>query len=210
MSLHVDSCGRPLPAPDRWPSSAGGRGFAPVAAKVHALGLKLGIHVMRGALSPGIARRSPVCGASSNETLDEVAMTSLHPVADGPGHCPWYPAAVSIDVTKPAGARFYDSQYELFASWGVDFIKNDCVFGNYVPKEIKAQSLSISRSGRQMVYSVSPGVSDAAKAREVAPHVNMYRLTSDVWDNFKVSTALADVEFVTRLGLSGEQKEHLT
>jgi hypothetical protein len=82
-------------------------------------------------------------------------------------------------------------------------VKNDCVFGNYVPDEIKAQSAAITRSGRPMVYSLSPGVSDAAKAREIAPFVNMYRLTGDVWDNFKLPAALADLEFITQSGLSG-------
>ena len=82
-------------------------------------------------------------------------------------------------------------------------VKNDCVFGNYVPDEIKAQSAAIARSGRPMVYSLSPGVSDVAKAREIAPFVNMYRLTGDVWDNFKLPAALADLEFITQSGLSG-------
>jgi hypothetical protein len=83
----------------------------------------------------------------------------------------------------------------------------DCVFGNYVPAEIKAQSAAIAKSGRQMLYSLSPGVSDLAKAREVAPYANMYRLTDDVWDSgpgkASVAAALADAEFVTRAGLAG-------
>ena len=37
----MDGYGRLLPAPNRFPSSAGGKGFAPLAADVHAMGLKL-------------------------------------------------------------------------------------------------------------------------------------------------------------------------
>ena len=207
-SLHVDAHGRPLPAPDRWPSAAGGAGFAPVAAKVKAMGLKFGVHVMRGVLSAAVAQHSPVLGTPA--TADQIAMASLSPSKDGPGRCPWYPGAISVDVTKAAGRAFYDSQYALFKSWGVRFVKNDCVFGNYVPLEIKAQSASIAKAtsqagggGDSIVYSLSPGVSDAAKAKEIGPFVNMYRLTGDVWDSFSEGAALQDIEFVTSTGLSG-------
>lgn len=43
-----DEWGRMLPDPGRWPSSQGGKGFTEVAQKVHSMGLKFGIHVMRG------------------------------------------------------------------------------------------------------------------------------------------------------------------
>ena len=61
-SLHIDAHGRPLPAPDRWPSAAGGVGFTNVAAKVQAMGLKFGIHVMRGVLSAAVVAHSPILG----------------------------------------------------------------------------------------------------------------------------------------------------
>jgi hypothetical protein len=44
----VDKYGRPQPDPQRWPSSRNGQGFKHVADKVHNMGLKFGIHVMRG------------------------------------------------------------------------------------------------------------------------------------------------------------------
>jgi hypothetical protein len=201
-SLHVDVHGRPLPAPDRWPSAANGAGFAGVAAKVKSMGLKMGVHMMRGALSAAVAAHSPVLGGGG-ATVDQIAMSSLTPSKDGPGKCPWYPAAISIDTDQAAGRAFYDSQYQLLASWGVMFVKNDCVFGNYVPKEIKAVSASIAKAHAGIVYSLSPGVSDVVKAKEVAPFVNMYRLTGDVWDSFKLGAALQDLEFVTGTGLSG-------
>ena len=46
--LPMDRHCRPIPDEERWPSSAGGKGFRPVADKVHAMGLKFGIHIMRG------------------------------------------------------------------------------------------------------------------------------------------------------------------
>jgi alpha-galactosidase len=45
---YMDQYGRFLPDTTRFPSSRGGRGFKPLADSVHNLGLKFGIHVMRG------------------------------------------------------------------------------------------------------------------------------------------------------------------
>ena len=46
--LILDEYGRQLPDPVRFPSAAGGRDSARSAAAVHELGLKLGMHMMRG------------------------------------------------------------------------------------------------------------------------------------------------------------------
>ena len=46
MNMLIDEYGRLIPDPGRFPSSAGGRGFKPLADYVHSLGLKLGIHIM--------------------------------------------------------------------------------------------------------------------------------------------------------------------
>ncbi|KAJ6769267.1 ALPHA-GALACTOSIDASE [Salix koriyanagi] len=44
----IDEWGRMIPYPARWPSSKEGRGFTGIAKKVHSMGLKFGIHIMRG------------------------------------------------------------------------------------------------------------------------------------------------------------------
>ena len=46
--LAMDANGRLIPAPNRFPSSANGQGFKPLADYVHSKGLKFGIHIMRG------------------------------------------------------------------------------------------------------------------------------------------------------------------
>ena len=46
--LKMDEYSRVLPAENRFPSSADGAGFAPLAEYVHKLGLKFGIHILRG------------------------------------------------------------------------------------------------------------------------------------------------------------------
>ena len=102
---------------DRWPSAAHGNGFKTVADKVHAMGLKFGIHIMRGMPSLAVVSKSPIKGTSEGETCDDVAIKSVAS-GDGPGACPWYPGAISVDVNKTAGKLYYDSLYEMVADWG--------------------------------------------------------------------------------------------
>jgi len=44
----MDEYGRLFPCVDKFPSSANGAGFKPLADKIHGMGLKFGIHIMRG------------------------------------------------------------------------------------------------------------------------------------------------------------------
>ena len=46
--LEMDEYSRLLPDPQRFPSSADGAGFKPLGDYIHSLGLKFGIHIMRG------------------------------------------------------------------------------------------------------------------------------------------------------------------
>ena len=47
-SLFADAFGRLLPATNRFPSAIDNRSFKPLADQIHAMGLKFGIHIMRG------------------------------------------------------------------------------------------------------------------------------------------------------------------
>ncbi len=58
----MDAHGRMIPAPNRFPSSVGGKGFAPLAQAVHALGLKFGIPVMRGIPRAAVEANLPILG----------------------------------------------------------------------------------------------------------------------------------------------------
>src|SRR5262245_59873437 len=58
----MDGHGRVTPALNRFPSAANGAGFAPIAERVHALGLKLGIHIMRGIPRLAVEQNLPVLG----------------------------------------------------------------------------------------------------------------------------------------------------
>ena len=60
----LDGFGRFIPAENRFPSAAGGAGFKPLADDIHALGLKFGIHIMRGMPRAAAHRHLPIEGSA--------------------------------------------------------------------------------------------------------------------------------------------------
>jgi hypothetical protein len=119
--MHLDAYGRLQPAPDRWPSAwaADGTplGFKAVADRVHAMGMKMGIHIMRGISQAAVAAKAPVKGGHG-ATADQIGVPSEL--------CPWWKGVMSVNTSHPAGQAFFDSITEQYAEWGVDFHKNDC------------------------------------------------------------------------------------
>ena len=103
---------RPLPQVSRWPST-NGTSFKPIADKVHAMGLKFGIHIMVGTSTFATKKNCSIPG--TNNTVADIALTP----------CAWSSESLSVDVTMAAGRMFYDSLYRQYAEWEVDFIKND-------------------------------------------------------------------------------------
>lgn len=89
-----------------------------------------------------------------------------------------------------AGQAFYNSLYEQYASWGVDYIKNDCVFGvNFESDQIQMVHDAIDNSGKEMVYSLSPGDTshipqEIDNAKKIHKWVNLYRVSDDDWDQW--------------------------
>ena len=113
--LILDEYGRQLPDPVRFPSAAGGKGFGPLAAAVHELGLKLGMHMMRGIPRIAVDKNLPVYG--TNYTAKDVA--------DLDHVCKWNPDNYGLNQSHPGAQAWYDAQLDLFASWGLDFLKVD-------------------------------------------------------------------------------------
>ena len=72
--LCMDEYGRLIPAANRFPSSAGGKGFKPLADYIHSLGLKFGIHIMRGIPRQAVHQNTPILG--SERTAREIAKTN--------------------------------------------------------------------------------------------------------------------------------------
>lgn len=171
--LVLDRYGRYVPAPSRFPSATGDAGFKPLADYVHSLGLKFGIHILRGIPREAVARNLPIEG--SPYTAAEAA--------DVHSPCPWNPDNYGVDLRRPAGQAYYDSIARLYASWGVDFIKADCIASHpYAGAEVRMLSAALHRSGRDMVLSLSPGPAPIAKLTQLRHDANMWRISNDIWD----------------------------
>ena len=174
--LVMDEHGRLLPDPGRFPSAADGAGFAPLAEEIHALGLRLGIHVMRGIPRRALAANTPVLGTDLRAA----------DIADPANSCEWNPHMVGIDHSVPGAGAYYDSVLALYASWGVDFLKVDDMLWPYQAAEIEAFSGSITRCGRPMRLSLSPG-RDLSLTRldHLREHATMWRICDDLWDRWE-------------------------
>lgn len=184
--LCMDGFGRLLPAVKRFPSSAGGKGFKPLSDYIHSLGLKFGIHIMRGIPRQAVHNNTPVKG--TNVTARQIALTN--------SICSWNTDMYGVDVEKAGGAEYYASLSELYSSWGVDFIKVDdiCRELPHCEKELIAISqalkghdeLSDRHSDRKIVLSLSPGPALIEKAELYKQYADMWRITDDFWDKWEL------------------------
>jgi len=174
--LTMDKWGRLMPQPTKFPSAFGGKGFAPLAAYVHSLGLKFGIHVMRGIPRQAVWAKSPVKG-TNGITADMICDTSAI--------CKWNNHMYGLDMKKPGAQEYLNSILELYASWGVDFIKVDDIARPYREPEIEGYRKAIDNCGRPVVLSLSPGATAVSEAAHAAKNANMWRMADDFWDNWK-------------------------
>lgn len=174
--LTLDEHGRLQPAPNRFPSASDGRGFKALADHVHAIGLKFGVHLMRGIPRQAVERNLPILGTPYR----------AQDIADRANICPWNPDMYGVDVTKPGAQAYYDSVFALFAEWGVDYVKVDDISRPYAQHqdEIEAVRRAIDRTGRPIVLSLSPGETDLAAADHAGRHANLWRISDDFWDRW--------------------------
>ena len=177
----MDGYGRLLPAPNRFPSSAGGKGFAPLAAEVHRLGLKFGIHLMRGIPRLAVKQNLPIFGTRYR----------AQDIADTSSICPWNPDMYGVDMRKPGAQAYYDSVFALYASWGVDFVKMDDMsrpYDAHAP-EIEAAHKAIVATRRPIILSLSPGETPVPRADHVRRYAQMWRISDDFWDEWSMLEA---------------------
>ncbi|GIO11945.1 alpha-galactosidase [Cohnella xylanilytica] len=186
VPLEMDEFSRLVPAANRFPSAAGGRGFRPLADYVHGLGLKFGIHIMRGIPRQAAHAATPIKGSSA--TARDIA----HPNSI----CPWNTDMYGVDASKEGAQAYYDSLFELYAEWGVDFVKVDDIaasrlYDAHLP-EIELIRKAIDRCGRPMALSLSPGPAPVPYADFLEAHANMWRMTDDFWDKWDLLLDMFD------------------
>ena len=180
--LAMDEYSRLIPAENRFPSSAGGKGFEPLAEYIHSLGLKFGIHIMRGIPRQAVQRNTPIYG--SDRTARDIVKTD--------SICAWNTDMYGIDPTKDGAKAYYDSIIRLYAKWGVDFIKCDDI-ARELPQcedELKLISRAVDNCPIEMVLSLSPGPAPLEKAELFKQTANMWRITDDFWDKWELLYAM--------------------
>ena len=169
----MDGFGRYTPAVNRFPSAANGAGFKPLADYVHALGLKFGIHILRGIPKQAVEKNLPIAG-SSYHAAD---------AGDASDTCPWNFDNYGVDGSKAGAQAYYDSIAQLYASWEVDLIKVDCISSRpYKGDEIRMLSTALEKTGRPIVLSLSPGPAPLEKTEEMRKYAQMWRISNDIWD----------------------------
>jgi len=180
--LCMDEYARLIPAAERFPSSAGGKGFAPLAEYVHSLGLKFGIHIMRGIPRQAVHRNTPILG--TDRTARQIAKTD--------SICHWNTDMYGVDPEKEGARAYYDSIFALYASWGVDFVKCDdiCRELPHEESELVLLSRALKGCGREMVLSLSPGPALLEKAELYKETAQMWRITDDFWDEWRLLYAM--------------------
>ncbi len=177
--VEMDEYSRLLPCPDRFPSSAHGQGFKPLADYVHGLGLKFGIHIMRGI--PRIAAHEHKKILGTKKTANEIA--SPHSI------CQWNPDMYGLIPDAEGSKQYYNSLMDLYAEWGVDFIKCDDICrmdAQSAKREIEMLHDAVKQCKRPMVLSLSPGPARIEEAWHYEKYANMWRITDDFWDDWKL------------------------
>jgi alpha-galactosidase len=175
LAFELDEEGRYIPVPARFPSAmkqGRNEGFTALGAYVHSLGLRFGIHIVRGIPRESVEKNLPVAGSRFH----------AQDVADTSDACPWDPTNWGVRDT-PAGQAWYDSLLAQYAGWGIDYLKVDCISDHpYKPAEIRMIHNAILKSGRPIVLSLSPGPTSPGIVEEIRPYAQMWRISDDIWD----------------------------
>jgi hypothetical protein len=180
----IDEFGRCVPPPNRFPSAVNGAGFKPLADKLHAMGLKFGIHIMRGIPRRAVERNLPIAGSKFT--------TAQAPLPEGDTNrtCVWNHDMFGVDSTTDAGKAWYASIAQQYAAWGVDYIKCDDIADMfrgrfYNGDETEALSTALRQTAHSIVLSLSPGPSPVNASEHLKQFANLWRISNDFWDNWR-------------------------
>ena len=100
---NIDEYGRFMPAVNRFPSAANGKGFKPLADYLHSKGLKFGIHIMRGVPVAAVKNNLPIKG--TNRTAKDIYSDK--------DQCLWLRDMYTIIPGKEGAQEYYNSLFEL-------------------------------------------------------------------------------------------------
>jgi len=170
-----DQYGRQKADPKRFPS-----GMKAVADRIHSKGLKAGIYLPagleKGAYGDG---KTPIWNADGCTTAD-IVYSDLR-TTNG------WDSAYKLDFSRPCTQKYIDSQAQLIAGWGYDFLKLDGVgpgsgksgdqYDNVA--DVAAWHQAIADTGRPIHLEVSWSL-DIGHAADWKKYSNGWRIDTDV------------------------------
>ncbi len=165
----MDATGRYQVAENRFPD-----GFKSLADWVHGQGLKFGLHIIRGIPREAVEKNLPIAGTSFHAS-DAANTTDT---------CRWNSDNYGLKANAAAQA-YYDSIAQVYAGWGVDFVKVDCISKPYQADEIHMMRAALEKTGRPIVLSLSPGPTPVEEAEDVAKYAELWRISDDMWDTWQ-------------------------
>ena len=163
--MRLDSNGRQLPSKVSFPN-----GLKPLIDYAHSLGIKFGVHMMRGIPRKAVALNLPILGT-------DVTAADIVNVEDT---CKWCKYMYGVNMDKPGAQEYYNSVVNQLASWGIDFIKYDDIV--HKPREVNAVADAIAKTGRRIILSISPGDDIDPAHLDTYRRADMVRISRDIWD----------------------------
>ncbi|WP_055585598.1 alpha-galactosidase D [Streptacidiphilus griseoplanus] len=170
-----DQYGRQAPDPLRFPD-----GMKPVADHIHAKGLKAGIYLPVGLEKEAYGDgKVPVWNAPGCTTAD-IVYPDLR-TTNG------WDSSYKLDFDNPCAQKYVDSQAQMFADWGYDFLKLDGVgpgsfksgdnYDNVA--DVAAWHQAIAATGRPIHLEISWSL-DIGHAADWKQYSNGWRIETDV------------------------------
>jgi hypothetical protein len=174
-TFHFDQYGREIASPERFP-----HGMKYVADAIHAKGLKGGIYLAVGLAKPAYNNgTTPIWNAPGCTTAD-IVYPDLR-TTNG------WDSSYKIDFTQPCAQKYIDSQAQLLADWGFDFLKLDGVGPgsfrngdnyNNIP-DVAAWQAAIAKTGRPIHFQLSWSL-NRDHAADWKRYSNGWRIDTDV------------------------------
>ncbi len=168
---NVDSYGRWVTDPSRFPPQGDTDGIKVVASHMHSMGMKFGIYVTPGISSQAVKRNTSIEG-----TPYKAAQIANSSVKESNYNCE---GMVRIDYSKPGAQEFIDSWVRMLSEWGIDYIKIDGM-GNSNAPDVEAWSKAIGKAGRPIVLDVTQGSFTAALTPTLMKYADQWEFAPDI------------------------------
>ena len=168
---NVDSYGRWVTDPSRFPPQGDTNGIKVVAGYMHRMGMKFGIYVTPGISSQAVKRNTSIEG-----TPYKAAQIANSSVKESNYNCE---GMVRIDYSKPGAQEFIDSWVRMLSAWDIDYIKIDGMKNSNAP-DIEAWSKAIRKGGRSIVLDVTQGSFTAALTPTLMKYANQWEFAPDI------------------------------